>query len=82
MKTALQEEDEPESAGSPGQKNKLTPEEKAKKMQKEQAVLAQVCNPTSHKATLMSDKKTESERTGRESRRTGERAYPKAQYFR
>jgi hypothetical protein len=41
MKTALQEEDEPQ-AGSPGQKKILSPEEKAKKLQKEQAVLAQV----------------------------------------
>lgn len=44
MKTALQEEDEPE-VGSSGQKKILSPEEKAKKLQKEQAILAQVCTP-------------------------------------
>ncbi|PVF99391.1 DnaJ-domain-containing protein [Serendipita vermifera] len=40
MKTALQEEDETEG-GQPGQKRILSPEEKAKKMQKEQAILAE-----------------------------------------
>lgn len=42
MKTALQEEEEGEEPGKPGQKKTLSPEEKAKKLQKEQAVLAQV----------------------------------------
>jgi hypothetical protein len=44
MKTALQEEEEPQAESS-GQKKILSPEEKAKKLQKEQAVLAQVCTP-------------------------------------
>lgn len=46
MKTALQEEDEPEP-GPSGQKRILSPEEKAKKLQKEQTVLAQV-GPMDH----------------------------------
>lgn len=42
MKTALQEGEEEPEAGPPGQKRILSPEEKAKKLQKEQTVLAQV----------------------------------------
>jgi hypothetical protein len=42
MKTALQEDNEEPEAGPPGQKKILSPEEKAKKLQKEQTILAQV----------------------------------------
>jgi hypothetical protein len=42
MKTALQEDDEEPETGPPGQKKILSPEEKAKKLQKEQTMLAQV----------------------------------------
>jgi hypothetical protein len=44
MKTALQEEDETEP-GQAGQKKILSPEEKAKKLQKEQAILVEVSPP-------------------------------------
>ncbi len=66
MKTALQEEDEPQAESS-GQKKILSPEEKAKKLQKEQAVLAQVCTtnePHSYAHIYLKNRKRKSEKRG------------------
>ena len=66
MKTALQEDnDEPES-GPPGQKKILGPEEKAKKLQKEQTMLAQVFPSLSKSKhpTHVINRKPKSEKNG------------------
>lgn len=44
MKTALQEDDDGEASTSTGQKKIMSPEEKAKKDEKNQKVIAEVCN--------------------------------------
>ena len=44
MKTALQEDEDGEATTSPGQKKILSPEEKLKKDEKNQKLIAEVCN--------------------------------------
>lgn len=81
MKTALQEEDEPEASEPGGQKKILSPEEKTKKLQKEQAMLAQVECPLMDDHMVLILLATESKGTRRESSGVGQESGAQTQYL-